>query len=417
MENLPRLDRDHPPVVLLGGLNLVRALGCAGIDAIVVAWNPEEPALSSRHCKAARVVPRPDAGTGTLDALVRLGEQLAGQLGRRVPLMYGSDEALGLVQANREKLQRYFLFLTPDLDVGSALIAKDRFAAFARHRGLPVPRSLTWDGDGPGSVRGTPGAVLVKPCDKVDWHHSALCRALFNGDGKALVFESGAAAADHPLVAQYHRELTFQEYIPGGDADLWSFHGFADERGTVLASFVGRKIRTYPTLTGESAFVEIAEDASLEALGREVALRCPLKGPFKMDFKRDPRDGRWHLLEINARYNLWHYLGAVNGLNLMRVAYDYLLHRGRPAGRRAESRYRWISFDLDFRAYRELAARGEITTARWAASILGSRNVSNLFSWSDPLPWVMLWKRRIARRASRLPSMLFALRPWRSTAS
>jgi predicted ATP-grasp superfamily ATP-dependent carboligase len=339
-------------------------------------------------------------------------------MGRRVPLMYGSDEALGLVQANRERLQRYFLFLVPEPDVGSALISKDRFAAFARHRGLPVPRSLTWDGDGPGSVRGTQGEVLVKPCDKADWHHSALCRALFNGDGKALVFESGEAAAANPLVAEHHRALTFQEYVPGGDDALWSFHGFADERGTVLASFVGRKIRTYPTLTGESAFIEIAEDASLEAVGREVALRCPLKGPFKMDFKRDPRDGRWHLLEINARYNLWHYLGAVNGLNLTQVAYDYLLRHERPAGRRADTRYRWISLDLDFKAYRELSGRGELTFARWAGSLLCSRSVSNLFSWSDPLPWVSLWRRRITRRVARIPALLFGShRSWRSSAS
>jgi predicted ATP-grasp superfamily ATP-dependent carboligase len=260
--------------------------------------------------------------------------------------------------------------------------------------------------------------VLVKPSDKVDWHNSVLCRDLFGGDGKARIFDSGAAAAADPVVAQHHRSLTFQEYIPGGDDDLWSYHGFADDQGHVLASFVGRKVRTYPTRTGESAFIEMAEDASLEAEGREVAVRCPLKGPFKMDFKRDPRDGRWHLLEVNARYNLWHYLGAANGVNIPRAAYEYLVdgRRGTPA--RAGMRYRWLALGLDFKAYREMAARGEITMARWLASIASSRKVYDMFAWSDPGPWLAFWGGRIARRLRRATrEVSAALRPWRSTAS
>jgi predicted ATP-grasp superfamily ATP-dependent carboligase len=363
-------------------------------------------------------MPRPDAGLAAVDALANLGKTLAGQVGRRIPLMYGSDDALALILLNRERLQRHFLFLVPDADVGCALIAKDRFGAFARHRGLPVPRSLSWTGDGPGSVRGTESAVLVKPSDKFDWHHSTLCRDLFGGNGKARVFDTGAAAAGHPVVCAHHRELTFQEYIPGGDCDHWSYHGFADEHGIVLAGFVGRKLRTYPAGAGESAFIELADDPDLECIGRDVALRCPLKGPFKMDFKRDPRDGRWHLLEINARYNLWHYLGARNGVNLMRVAYEYLVYGTMPQPVRAGTRLRWLALDLDFRAYRELAARGELSAARWIASIAASRNVCNLFSASDPGPWLSFWTRRLTRRLLRGPRhVIAAINPWRSTAS
>ena len=415
----PRLfDSQHPPVVLVGGISLVRTLGLAGIDAIVVSWDPDEPAFASRYCRARVRLPRPAQDNATVDALASLGAQLAGALGRRIPLMYGSDGALTLIQAHRDRLERHFLFLIPDFDVAGALLAKDRFGAFARHRGLPVPRSLAWDGSGPGSVLGTPGPVLVKPSDKVDWHRSAMCERLFGGEGKARAFASGAEAAAHPMVDEYHRQLTFQEYIPGDDAALWSYHGFADESGHVLAGFVGRKVRTYPAGMGESAFIELARDPALEAAGREVAALCPLKGFFKMDFKQDPRDGRWHLLEINARCNLWHYLGAANGVNLMRVAYDYLLDGAKPAPAQASTRYRWLSLALDFKAYRELAARGELSAARWLASILLSRNIYSIFAWSDPGPWLALWKRRLSRRLLRAPRRLFtALTQWRSTAS
>jgi len=216
-------------------------------------------------------------------------------------------------------------------------------------------------------------------------------------------------------VQAHHRELTFQEFIPGGDTDHWSFHGFADETGAVIAGFVGRKLRTYPAGAGESAFIEIAHDPVLEAIGRDVALRCPLKGPFKMDFKRDTRG--WHLLEVNARYNLWHYLGARNGVNLMRVAYDYLVDGTRPQPAHARAHYRWLAFDLDFKAYRELAARGELSLGRWLASFAGTPIVCNLFSASDPGPWLALWRQRLTRRLGRAPGYLLSLNPWRSTAS
>ena len=137
-----------------------------------------------------------------------------------------------------------------------------------------------------------------------------------------------------------------------------------------------------------------------------------------MDFKQDPRDGRWLLLEINARFNLWHYLGARNGLNLVQVAYEYLLERARPPLPRAATTYRWLSLELDWRAYRALRSRGEITFGRWIASIALSRNVFDLFSWRDPGPWIRFWRVRFARRVNRVSGRLYTrVRQWRSTAS
>ena len=45
-----QFDPRRPPVLLLGGVNLVRTLGLAGIPAIVASSDPHEPAFASRHC-------------------------------------------------------------------------------------------------------------------------------------------------------------------------------------------------------------------------------------------------------------------------------------------------------------------------------------------------------------------------------
>ena len=42
-------------------------------------------------------------------------------------------------------------------------------------------------------------------------------------------------------------------------------------------------------------------------------------------------------------------------------------------------------FRLDHRAYRQLASRGELTLGAWLASLLCSRKVYDLVSWTDRL--------------------------------
>jgi predicted ATP-grasp superfamily ATP-dependent carboligase len=415
---LHKLDVKRLPVVLMGGINLVRTLGLAGVQAIVASPDARDPVFGSRYCIGKCVLPPLENAEAAVDALIALADKLCNLYGRRVPLMYGSDDALELIYAYRERLQRHFLLLLNDPEIGRALIAKDRFQALGEARGLPVPQELAWEGTGPGTLAGNTGPVLIKPSLKVDWHGSQLKERLFPGDAKARVFESGAQVLADPVVALFREQLTFQEYIAGGEECLWSYHGIADGQGDVLVSFVGRKIRTYPPVDGESAFIELAHDASLALIGREVARRLPLKGVFKMDFKRDPRNGEWYLLEINARYNLWHYLGACNGVNLMRAAYDFLVDGAQWETGRYRTARRWLALHLDFRAYRARAARGETTFGSWLASIVFSRNVYNVFAWNDPGPWLSFQRSRLLRKWDRGCDILLGyLRQWRSTAS
>jgi predicted ATP-grasp superfamily ATP-dependent carboligase len=400
------------PAVLVGGVNLVRGLGLAGIPAIVATPDPEEPAIASRYCVRHVLLPDFSNGEACAAALAALGDALAAVHGQRVPLLYGSDDGLELIYAHRARLERSFLMMLNDADVAFALLEKDRFQAFAEVRGLPVPRSLAWD-----TIASHTGRVVVKPSAKADWHDSPLKKRLF-GDSKALIFGTGAEAAANSGVGLYRDQLTFQEYISGDDTCIGSYHAVADQDGAVLAAFTGRKIRTYPPRTGESAFIELTRDEELLALGAHIAAQVPLKGVFKMDFKRDERTGRWYLLEINARFNLWHYLGVANGLNLPAIACDWLSRGARPAAPTYATRYRWLSLELDSRAFLQLRREGSLTTAGWLASILFSRNVYNVFAWSDPGPWLRFWRLRLARRAVRGPARILSMvRQWRSTAS
>ena len=416
---LPAQRLDSVPVVLLGGVNLVRCLGLAGIPAVVAAMQPHDPVFASKYCVGRCLLPPFDQADAAIDAIVEIGERLGATYGCRVPLMYGSDDYLDLIYAHRERLQRHFSVLLNDEEVAHGLIDKDRFHALARSRDLPVPQTLEWNGEGPGTVAGTLGPVIAKPRAKHDWYTSQVRDRLF-GDSKALIFESGARAFADPAVALFHDQLLFQEYIPGDDTHNWTFHGFADDNGVLLASFVGRKLRTYPPETGESAYIELGHDEELHAIGCAIATRLPLKGAFKMDFKQDAQTGKWHLLEVNARFTLWLYLGARNGVNLMRIAYDYLCDGKRPPDPRPAyaTKYRWLSLGMDFATFRQMRARGELGWGEWLASVFSPRNIYNYFWWSDPAPWLRVWTHRLRRVRERgLERIVSMLRQWRSTAS
>jgi predicted ATP-grasp superfamily ATP-dependent carboligase len=399
----------RPPALLLGGVNLVRALGLGGIPAIVASPRPDAPAKASRYAQGSLLLPPVENRDAVLEMLVRAGERLADALGGRVPLVYGDDDFLSLIQEHASALAPYFALILNDAEVAHALIDKDRFEAFGRSRGLPVPRTLQWE-----ELDGWFAPLLAKPKVKIGFYDdSAIHQRLFGGHGKARVFSSGPELSALPLARQMREQLVLQEYIPGDDRNIWSFHGYADERGKLLAWFIGRKIRTDPPLVGLSSYLELAHDNAFAVVGRQIAERAGLKGVFKIDVKQNAVTGAWRVLEVNARFNLWHYLAARNGLNLPRIAYDYLLYGKRPATQAYGTDCRWLALRHDYRAYRALAARGELSAWAWVRSILRSPKVYELFSWTDPLPFV----RHLLTKARRISRFTLRVKRWLSTAS
>jgi predicted ATP-grasp superfamily ATP-dependent carboligase len=408
--DLRHFSRARPPVVLLGSLNVARAAGLAGLGVIVASSEQNEAAFASRYCRGRLLLPPLEDRAAVLDALLRTGERLTAELGTRIPLFYGNDDRQRLVQQYRTELGRCYALLLNDPEVADAVIEKDLFEALAARRGLPIPRTLEWD-----ALEGFDAPVLVKPRTKFAWDVSPVHVQLFGRRGKARVFRDGRALAADAGAQQLARELVIQEYVEGDDRQIWSYHGFCDEHGQLLDWFIGRKIRTYPALTGISTFLELAHDDELAELGPRIARAMPLKGVFKVDFKRDARTGRFRILEVNARFNLWHYLGAANGVNLPRVAYDYLVHGARPAtSGRYRTTHRWLYLRYDWKAYREAAAQGELGFAAWLGSLAERPRVCQLFAWSDPLPFLSKFYHWVRERVPRVPGLV---RRWLSTAS
>jgi D-aspartate ligase len=392
LSDLRRLPRRRLPVVLLGGLNVARALGLAGIPVVVACSDDEEPALFSRYCTAIWRLPPLRQAEAVCQSLESLAARLRAIYPCSVPLFFSNDDYLRFVNAHRERLEARFRMLLNEEATTLALLDKDRFARFASERGLPVPRDLSWE-----TLATHAGPVLVKPATKQGWEARPALAELFEGN-KARVWPDGATARAEAALARVQSDVVLSEYIEGGDTDLWCFDGVADEHGEVMASHVGRKLRCSPPLTGDSSYIELVDEPQLQRLGREIARAIPLRGIFNMDLKRDPATGRFYLLEINARCNLWLYIGARNGMNLAKVFYEYLVRGDRPREMRYRARYRWIDFKLDRAAYRALASAGRTTFPGWIASLCAPK-VYSVFAWRDPGPFIAMLLHRVRRRA------------------
>jgi D-aspartate ligase len=217
------------------------------------------------------------------------------------------------------------------------------------------------------------------------------------------VMDAGAFAEAWPELSMLLTELLVQQLIAGPESSIESFHVYVDATGAIAGAFTGRKIRTFPREYGQSTAIEIVALPDVADLGRDIVARLGLKGPAKLDFKRDP-GGRLHLLEINPRFNLWHYPGALAGVNLPALAYADLVGRERPPVAARPAELAWVDPLQDL-----LAARAAgVAPLAWLRFIAGCRAVCGL-ARADPAPFLRgkLWgalRRRVVSRVRRGPS-------------
>lgn len=397
----PRPARDTAPAaVLCGDLNMLRCFAGSDVRAVVVSPNPTEPAFFSRHCGERRMMadPRRDPAGAVRDLLA------IGRLHDEPPALFcGDDATLLAVSRGRAELGACFRFLLPDAELVEALLDKTRFAELARRLDLPVPRTRAgiFAESADDVAREVPPPCIVKPHTRVGWTGSAAVAGL-GEPPKALRANSPAELARAlDRVARFSPSFVVQAYIPGGEDEVYSFHAYLDAERRPLGTYVGRKIRTYPRSAGASTFLELVDEPELARIGLDVVERLGLVGPAKLDFKRDPRTGRFYLLEVNPRFSLWNHLGAASGVNLPMLAYRDLAGLAPEPAAALRPGIRWLALGDDARAFlRDYRPAGELSWAGWLRSLRGPM-VHDVFAWDDASPLVVSLVNALRGRAQR----------------
>ena len=389
-----------PTAVLCGDLNMLRCFTGSGVETLIVASDPESAVFASRHARATRTMsdPKKSPSEAARD-LATIGKELE----ERAALYYGDDAMLQVVSQNRDELARHYRFLMPTRERIDDLVDKVRFARLAEGLGLPIPPTLVVDDATTArTIESRVGLPCVlKPSGHVGWARSGAVKDL--GPPPKLLTATSRPELDLMLerIRRFTRSFVAQPWIEGGEDRIVSFHVYVRADGTPLSHYVGRKIRTYPRRAGISTFLELVRDPEAEALGLSIVKKLGHVGIAKLDFKVDAVTGRYALLEVNPRFNLWHHLGAASGVNLPLIAHADLLGLPLPPSGPLRTGIRWISFDDDLRSFlRDYGPSGELSVGAWLDSLRGEK-VYDVFAWDDPSPLVALMRRELVERFAR----------------
>lgn len=94
------------------------------------------------------------------------------------------------------------------------------------------------------------------------------------------------------------REGIIQEYIPGAGYGFYALY----RHGEMRAYFMHRRLREYPITGGASTAAESVHDPALNEAGRALLDTLGWHGVAMVEFKKDERDGRFKLIEINPKF-------------------------------------------------------------------------------------------------------------------
>ncbi|WP_378942204.1 ATP-grasp domain-containing protein [Mesorhizobium sp. ANAO-SY3R2] len=110
--------------------------------------------------------------------------------------------------------------------------------------------------------------------------------------------------------------VVVQELIPGGGESQFSYAALWSQ-GKPVAEFTARRTRQYPVDFGyTSTFVEVVEEPQAIDAARRILGSIGHQGLVEIEFKRDTRDGKLRMLDVNPRPWSWFGLAAAAGVDL-----------------------------------------------------------------------------------------------------
>ncbi len=320
-----------------------------------------------------------------LHHLVDLGTRLAERKAAQKPvLIVAQDPLVQLVAEHSGELSKYFEFVMPEADAIQRLLDKTAFHAWATAEGFPVPASTIVEkhAELDAALERGPYPLIVKPLVRT---------AAWDGPFPSLKFftlnDIQTPFVHRERLFEYSPRYVVQQWIPGGDDEVYFCLAYFDRGGTPRAWYTGRKLLQWPLQTGSTAICVNAHAPEFEQMSLELLQRAGLKGLGSVEAKRNPLDGRFYVTEPTVgRNDFQSYVASVGGVNLSAYAaldgFNLPLPpsgRGRPA--------LWFDELGALRGLRKSSERKNIWRSIKHARC-GLNIGAALFSWRDPLPAV-----------------------------
>jgi D-aspartate ligase len=383
----------HPAVVLqvswACGLDILRDLSAAGVPLLAVDANPRALGLHSRLA-AGMVCPDPREDEA---AFVDFLEQLGPRLPRRAVLFPTHDQYIWPISRHAERLERWYIIPFSRWETMRRLHDKREQIETARRIGVDTPKTVFVDSD-EDLARGVDEIglpAIFKPVESL----------AFKVRFRRHVLEIGSR---EELLRTYDKvrdcgTLMLQDIVPGGDEELFTLGSYLDAQSRPLAQFTGHKLRQHPPRFGHVSMAVSLWVPELAEAGLRLLRELGYHGVSQVEFKRDPRDGTYRLMEVNARHWMWHSLASACGVDLSLAAYRDAIGDPYVAPRQIDG-LKWVVSLTDARDAFSRWRRGEEKLGPWLRSYKGVR-VDGLFSLRDPVPGALLAGRQLHNAIAR----------------
>ena len=341
-------------------LGIIRSLAAGGIPVIATDRDPRALGMLSRHARAHVMRDPVDDPEGFIADLEALGRTLPAP-GVLFPT---HDEAIEVIGPHEARLSEWFRMPWSRWADLQPYIDKAGQHAAAHRIGFPVPLTVepADESDVRAAIPDMRFPVVLKPrVDPAGFKRAFGRQVLQAADGEELLAQWDRATRHLPQIS---------EVIPGGDDCLWTLGSYRDINGTPLASFTGRKLLQWPT---------------------------GFHGISQVEVKRDPRDGRDYLIEVNPRSWLWISLATEVGVNLPEAAFLDAIGRPRTWAEGHRSDVRWV-----LSAKHLAASAGEVRRGRLGRkTAMHTRKppfMDGVWSVTDPKPGLDQMRRLVTRR-------------------
>ena len=384
----------------VNGLGIIRSLGEERVPVLALDCSARAIGLRSRYCYH-RVCPDPGKSQRQfIDFLMETGKSLHS----KGVLFPANDKWLLAISRYRKELEEHYVLPMSGDDVIQSCVDKIQMYARAEQADIPVPRTLFCEDMAQlpelRSAMEYPSIIKARIPPAFD---SAFRRRVFRVDDWQDV--AGWLHKNRAVIKENQLGCVIQEVIPGDAAALYTFSAYSNRKAAVVAFSVIRKLRQSPPDFGTITVGRVERQPRVIELGTRLLERFGLYGLSNTEFKFDPRDGEFKLMEINARSGMSIYYTTRCGVNLPYFAYREAVGEQMDVASPQEGDYgalwvvpefRWLTVParrIGRRLNPDQVAGG---TDYYAIDRKKETQVINsVFQKQDPMPYLMLFLRKL----------------------
>ncbi|HVM61067.1 MAG TPA: ATP-grasp domain-containing protein [Verrucomicrobiae bacterium] len=357
------------------GLGIVRSLGRQGVPVCILD-NELSIARFSRHTKHTVRVAELRDETQTVETILSTGREL--KLDGWI-LYPTRDETVAALSRHRDLLSRSFRVPTMHWDVVRWAWDKRNTYQMALDLGIPIPKTWFLSSLDDVDRLDLRFPLIIKPAIKEHFIYATKAKGWRANSRDELIRLLQQAAGFVPVP-----ELMLQEYIPGGSGQQYGYGAFFKD-GRAVGLMVTHNLRSHPLQLGRSStFVQSIDLPVIEERAQTFLRAINYYGLVEVEFRLDPRDGDYKLLDVNARTWGYHSLGAAAG-----VDFSYMLFRdltGQPVSPcRARPGVVWARLTTDIPSGLLAVVAGQLGLWKFVKSI-ASLDTEPVFSLNDPMP-------------------------------